>query len=92
MNPFLPAEITGIDYSPNEKLEKLGIFHQRVFELYSEKMDNAGNILNKMKQFWIYFSFVFPRQPKVFKIIKKTRDMAGLKKNVQVIFQSGISG
>ncbi len=92
MNPFLPAEISGIDFSPEEKQEKLEAFHQRVFDLYSEKMDNAGNVLNKMKQFWIYFSFVFPRQPKVFKIIKKTKDIAGLKMNVQKIFQSGISG
>lgn len=71
MNPFLPAEINGNFYSDAEKLVKLGTFHNRIFELYTEKMDNAGNVLNKMKQFWIYFSYCFPEQRKCFKLIKK---------------------
>ncbi len=71
MNPFLPAEIKGVFYSEAEKQIKLVAFHKRMFELYAEKMDNDGNVLNKMKQFWIYFSCCFPNQKKGFKLIKK---------------------
>jgi tRNA-dihydrouridine synthase B len=38
-------------------------------------MDNEGNALNKMQQFWIYFSHNFKNQKKVFKAIKKSKNM-----------------
>ncbi|HPE75428.1 MAG TPA: tRNA-dihydrouridine synthase family protein [Draconibacterium sp.] len=86
MNPFLPAEIKGINFSKDEKFLRLETFHKRVFELYAEKMDNDGNVLNKMKQFWIYFSYNFEKQAKSFKLIKKTNSLAQYKSAVKVIF------
>jgi tRNA-dihydrouridine synthase len=85
MNPFLPAEIKGVFYSENEKQIKLTTFHKRIFELYSEKMDNDGNVLNKMKQFWIYFSYNFPDQRKVNKAIKKAGNLGKYRGEVQKI-------
>jgi tRNA-dihydrouridine synthase len=85
MNPFLPAEIKGIYNTPIEKLEKLKEFHRLIFELYSEKMDNEGNVLNKMKQFWIYFSYHFTNQHKVLKTIKKINNLSRYKGEVQKI-------
>lgn len=87
MNPFLAAEIKGIDYKPAEKLEKLKEFHQLIFDLYTEKMDNEGNVLNKMKQFWIYFSYNFPEQKKNFKLIKKANSISKFKSEVKKIFE-----
>ena len=87
MNPFLPAEIKGIEYSAEEKLEKLQNSHQLMFELYSEKMDNEGNILNKMKQFWIYFSYNFTDQKRSFKQIKKANSISKFKSEVKQIFK-----
>jgi tRNA-dihydrouridine synthase len=86
MNPFLAAEIKGIENSPVEKVEKLKEFHQLIFDLYSEKMDNEGNVLNKMKQFWIYFSFVFPNQHKTLKWIKKTSSLNKYRNETLKIF------
>lgn len=86
MNPFLPSEINGIFISNEEKQIKLKEFHLLIFEGYSEKMDNPGNVLNKMKQFWIYFSFNFPNQKKVFKQIKKTGSVDRYLSEVQNIF------
>ncbi|HSH19422.1 MAG TPA: tRNA-dihydrouridine synthase, partial [Draconibacterium sp.] len=87
MNPFLPSEIRGIFNTPAEKLEKLKEFHQRIFELYSEKMDNEGNVLNKMKEFWIYFSYVFPNQHKHLKWIKKSGSLNKYINETQKIFR-----
>ena len=87
MNPFLPAEIKGIHFSKEEKHEKLLKFHQKVFDSYSEKMDNPGNVLNKMKQFWSYFSFSFPNQHKIFKKIKKAGSVERYMSEVQMIFR-----
>lgn len=75
MNPFLPAEINGESFSIEERREKLIIFHNRIFEGYSETCDNAGNTLNKMKQFWIYFIHCFSNSKKTFKNIKKARSL-----------------
>lgn len=83
MNPFLPAEIKNISISPDEKIKKLIEFHQLIFEEYSEIMDNEGNVLNKMKQFWSYFSYSFPNHKKVFKGIKKSRNIAAYNQEIQ---------
>jgi tRNA-dihydrouridine synthase B len=85
MNPFLPAEINNIEIPDKVKLEKLKEFHQLVFKYYFESMDNEGNVLNKMKQFWIYFSFNFTNQHKVLKTIKKTNNLNRYKSEVQKI-------
>jgi tRNA-dihydrouridine synthase len=86
MNPFLPAEIKNIEIFTKEKLEKLKEFHQLVFKYYSESMDNEGNVLNKMKQFWIYFSYNFPEQRKSFKLIKKATGLSKYQSAVKLIF------
>jgi tRNA-dihydrouridine synthase len=75
MNPFLPAQIKGFELSETEKKEKLAEFHRLMFEEYLNAMDNAGNALNKMKQFWIYFSYNFAEQRKCFKLINKTNSL-----------------
>ncbi|MDX8341622.1 tRNA-dihydrouridine synthase family protein [Draconibacterium sp. IB214405] len=75
MNPFLPHEIKGIQSTPKERFELLHTFHQTILKRYLEVMDNEGNALNKMKQFWIYFSYCFPNQRKVLKYIKKVRSL-----------------
>lgn len=91
MNPFLPAEIKNIEFSTKEKLEKLKEFHRLVFKYYSEIMDNEGNVLNKMKQFWIYFSYNFTNQPKCFKLINKTNRISKYQTATNLIFQEMIS-
>jgi tRNA-dihydrouridine synthase len=87
MNPFLPAEIKEISFTPIEKLEKLQNFHQIILEFYSETMDNEGNVLNKMKQFWIYFSHVFPGQNKHLKWIKKSNSLNKYMSEILKIFR-----
>lgn len=86
MNPFLPAEITGMNIDLKSKSRKLREFHQLVLKLYSEKMDNEGNALNKMKQFWIYFSFNFPEQQKCLKLVAKNKNPANYNWLVNEIF------
>lgn len=88
MNPFLPAEIKNIHLSENEKWEKLKEFHLLIFEGYSEKMDNEGNVLNKMKQFWSYFSYNFQNQKKIFKGIKKSRNITSFNQETNKAFLS----
>jgi tRNA-dihydrouridine synthase len=85
MNPFLPSEIKGKKFSIEERRTKLVEFHQRIFQSYSEIMDNPGNVLNKMKQFWNYFCYSFPNPQKTFKRIKKTDEINQYKKESNTI-------
>jgi len=88
MNPFLAAEIKNISVFGEEKIDKLKEFHRLIFEGYSETMDNTGNVLNKMKQFWSYFSYSFPNQKKVFKGVKKSKNLTDYNVATQKAFFS----
>jgi tRNA-dihydrouridine synthase B len=92
MNPFLPSEITGKHFSSEEKKTILIDFHRRIFEGYSETMDNPGNALNKIKQFWSYFCYSFPNPKKSFKKIKKVGDINQYLKEAKIIFNENLNG
>ena len=91
MNPFLPAEIKNIGIPTKEKSEKLKAFHNLVFKYYTENMDNEGNVLNKMKQFWIYFSYNFTEQRKCLKLISKVNRMSKYENEIKLIFRNMIN-
>jgi len=86
INPFLPTEIKSIVLTKEEKIEKLKEFHDSILEEYLKTMDNTGNTLNKMKQFWTYFSGNFPDKPKILKAIKKARSLTDFKIQTHHIF------
>ena len=88
MNPFLPAEIKNTEIQAKVKAEKLKEFHQLIFKYYLETMDNEGNVINKMKQFWIYFGYNFTEQRKSFKLIKKANGLSKYQSAVQLIFRN----
>jgi tRNA-dihydrouridine synthase B len=87
MNSFLPAEIKGIPISDEEKRKKLIGFHERLMAIYLDKMDNASNVADKMKQFWIYFSYCFQDQHKVLKRIKKSGNLRKYQNETAAIFK-----
>lgn len=86
MNPFLPAELSGEQFTEVWKQKKLKEFHERVLAEYLLTMDNEGNVLNRMQQFWIYFSYSFSEQRKVFKAIKKSRNLNQYRTHTERIF------
>ena len=88
MNSLLPADIQKVQITKPDKFKKLQFFHQSIFEEYLKTMDNEGNTINKMKQFWVYFSYNFPNQNKIFKAIKKTRNLSDYKLQTQVAFNT----
>lgn len=86
-NPFLPREMKNKQSPGDEKERKLAEFHQLILTYYSEWMDNEGNVLNKMKQFWIYFANNFHDHKKILKRIKKTRSLSNYRTEIKSIFQ-----
>jgi len=87
MDVFLPYRIKGKLYSEKERRELLVSFHKNMLEEYLKISDNRGNALNKMQQFWSYFSCHFERQAAIFKIIKKLKDTAFLEREIEKVFR-----
>ena len=86
MNPLLPHEIKGIELSEKERADLLFTFQQTMLKRYLEIMDNEGNALNKMRQFWSYFAYCFPNPKKAFKHIKKLKALNKYNPTVKSIF------
>ena len=91
MNTFLPAEIKGVVLSETVKKEKLVEFHKRMLEEYLAVMDNPGNALNKMKQFWNYFCHNFTEPKKCLKKIEKSGNFSAFQLAVTTIFRDHLS-
>jgi len=74
-NPFLPEELkTGEAINHSIKQHRMIGFHKTIFELYQETEDRS-NVLNKMKQFWMYYSHLFKEPARVKKRIKKLKSI-----------------
>lgn len=87
-DPFLPAQIKGFHLSASERKTMLNEFHTQVFEEYTKTLDNEGNVLNKMHQFWSYFCHNFENPGKCFRRIKKTRKTESFKSEAASILDS----
>ncbi len=88
MDVFLPDKIKGRIFSEDEQRNLLVAFHNEILEGYLQTSDNSGNALNKIQQFWSYFSYHFERQKMLFKLIKKLKDPDQLKREVEIIIRS----
>ena len=86
MDVFLPGQIRGKLYTEEEKRELLLNFHKNMLEEYLRISDNRGNAINKMQQFWSYFSYHFERQAAVLKTIKKLKNTSFLEVGIEKIF------
>jgi len=91
MNPFLPAEIKGVVLNEAEKKETLILFHKKMLDEYLAVMDNPGNALNKMKQFWLYFCLNFNDPRKCLKKIEKSGNFTKYHVAVTTIFRDHLS-
>ena len=85
-NPFLPLSIKGGEFNRHLKIEKLQLFHEKMVTAYSSKLEGSGHFLQKMTQFWEYFSYSFTDQHKVFKLIKKSGSIEKYNRAIQTIF------
>ncbi len=74
-NPFLVSEIEGKTLVPQEKVKKLKMFHDDLFQDLQNRLSGPGHILGRIKQVWQYLADSFPDSARVRKQILKTRSM-----------------
>ncbi len=85
-NPALAMQLRGEVFPENTLREKLRNFHDRLFEAYSLRLEGSGHILQRMNQFWAYFSESFSDPHKVMKLIKKSGNLQKYNAAVSEIF------
>lgn len=85
-NPALASQIKGEPFSERHLREKLRDFHDQLFAAYSSRLDGSGHILQKMNQFWIYFSESFENPHKAMKLVKKSSNLSKYNAAVSEIF------
>lgn len=83
IDPALPLKLKGQITEAKELSRKKREFHDRLLESYSSRLEGSGHILNKMNQFWTYFSESFENPHKTMKLVKKSGSL--LKYNAAVV-------
>lgn len=85
-NPFLPAQIKGVEISEEIRQKTLASFHDELFMAMKERLSGPGHLLGRMKQIWIYLIGSFPGQEKLLKKITRASTEKKYNEAVQAIF------
>ena len=85
-DPFLPQMIkNNSTVYPNNRMDIFSEFHDTIFTAYDLALSGPTPIRMKMLGFWEYFSQSFSNPQKVYKKIKKAKDVAAYKAAVKEI-------
>lgn len=88
-NPFLAYEIKNKHkITEKEKREKLANIHETLLHYYALNLSGETHILQKILTFWNYFSLQFENPKKIWKHLKKSKNLNTFKANIQTIIQT----
>lgn len=85
-DPFLIAEINGVRFTPEQRLQKLADFHSDIFQQLQERLSGPGHLLNRLKQIWAYLIDSFQGNQKLLKKIHKASTVPKYQDAVQQVF------
>ena len=75
-DPFLPLMIKdNTNVYPEDRWAKMELFHNRLFDEYDAFLQGTSHLISKMHNFWEYYSVGFENPKKVFKKIKKAKNI-----------------
>ncbi|NJO90377.1 MAG: tRNA-dihydrouridine synthase family protein [Chloroflexia bacterium] len=88
-NPFLVEELISLKKIEHvNKIDRFSAFYNDLYNYYNVSLSGPGHLLNKMQNFWEYFSLSFSNSHKVWKQIKKSKSIEKLNQEVQAIFRN----
>jgi len=80
-DPFLPEKIKGIYHETHSSAKKrFEEFHKELFETVIQRSVLEHNALNKMKEYWKYYSLLYEDAPAIFDKIKICRSLSEMSK------------
>ncbi|GBC63097.1 dihydrouridine synthase [Desulfonema ishimotonii] len=74
-NPFLPAIIRAGEDTFSDKISGFKKFHDALVDEFSAVFTGPAHVVDRMKGFWVYFTDTFTNTRKVFKKIRKVRNL-----------------
>lgn len=87
-DPFLPQAINTPDDHIPDKIQKMVIFHNALFDRYSSTLGGPAHVVNKMKGLWRYFSLLFDGSQAAVKKIMKSRKPDQYLERVNLFFEA----
>ena len=84
-NPFLPAQIKGLDLTANPKAH-LRLFMDDLYYGYRKEKNNQLSLLSALKEYWTYLVYAFDEPTKVFRKLKKCKTFDAYEDAVYAIF------
>lgn len=93
-NPFLLKQLQSIEAGEEfvmerkEQLETLKTFHEQLIEGYKTYMSGETPVLFKMKELWFYMQDLFPNEEKLYKKIKKSKNLKEYESIVRVLLST----
>jgi len=84
-NPFLPAEIKGIQITSGRK-EHIRRFMDDLYYSYRKHMNDNLSAISVLKEYWSYLSMSFNDPHKVFRLVKKVKSFDEYEEAVSLIF------
>ena len=88
-DPFLPNMIkNNTTKYPENRLEIFSKFHDTLFDEFSQALSGDSHTILKMMHYWEYFATTFTNPKKVFKKIKKAKNITAYEDAVKSIFDT----
>ncbi|MEE4607783.1 MAG: tRNA-dihydrouridine synthase family protein [Desulfobacteraceae bacterium] len=85
VDPLLPARIKGLPL-PTDPAGALHRFYEDITEAYAQRLSGPGHLLDRMKGFWRYASQGFEEGERVWRQIRRTKDMTRYRRLAAAVF------
>ena len=85
-NPFLPSRIRGRSL-PVDPVGQLMRFHDVLLEAYAVRLSGPGHLVDRMKGFWRYLARSFADAERVWRRMRRVRDLAAYRDAAQAVFK-----
>ena len=72
-NPFLPAQIKGLDLAGTDRVARFQQFHDALHDRFACVRQGPAQLLDTMKGYWTYFAGGFQHGEKLLKRVRKVR-------------------
>ncbi len=86
-NPFLAMQIKELDMHTDKKTHFFE-FHNELVNLFLKQTSGDTQLLSKMKAYWEYFALSFSNSHKVFKLIKKSKNISSFNNAIDQIIKT----
>ena len=90
LDPFLPEKIKGtFNETPCSAKKRFEDFHQDLFDAVLQRSVLERNAINKMKEYWKYYSLLYEDAPAVFDKVKTCNTIDEIFRVFNLIYRNG---